>query len=74
MDARGMGAAMSFNSVKVFSATTATDRENLGERVSQWLEAHKSCEVVDRVVTQSSDDAYHCIAITLFYNEPSPAA
>ena len=26
---------MSFNSVKVFSATTATDRESLGERVSR---------------------------------------
>jgi hypothetical protein len=61
---------MSFNSVKVFSATTATDREHLGERVSEWLLEHKGCTVVDQVVTQSSDDAYHCVTVTLFYNEP----
>ena len=65
---------MSFNSVKVFSATTATDRESLGERVSQWLRDHRAFEVVDRVVTQSSDDAYHCITITLFYRSPLPGA
>jgi hypothetical protein len=65
---------MSFNSVKVFSATTATDRESLGERVSRWLRDNAGVEVVDRVVTQSSDDAYHCITITLFYNAPETAS
>lgn len=63
---------MSFNSVKVFSATTATDRESLGERVSAWLRDHRGIDVVDRVVTQSSDEAYHCITITLFYRDPAP--
>jgi len=24
---------------------------------------------VERFVTQSSDEAFHCLAITLFYNE-----
>lgn len=65
---------MSFNSVKVFSATTATDRESLGERVRRWLRDNAGVEVVDRVVTQSSDDAYHCITITLFYNAPETAS
>jgi hypothetical protein len=63
---------MSFNSVKVFSATTATDRESLGERVSGWLRDHRGIDVIDRVVTQSSDEAYHCITITLFYKDPAP--
>ncbi len=58
---------MSFNAVKVFSATTATDREDLGERVNRWLRDNPDAEVVDKVVTQSSDEAYHCITITLFY-------
>lgn len=62
-----MGLTMSFNAVKVFSATTATDREELGTRVNEWLRAHPEAEVLDKVVTQSSDDAYHCISITLFY-------
>ena len=26
-------------------------------------------KVVDKIVTQSSDEAFHCLAITLFYNE-----
>ena len=56
-----------FNAVKVFSATTANDREALGERVSRWLRDHPECEIVDKVTTQSSDEAYHCISITLFY-------
>lgn len=62
---------MTFNAVKVFSATTATDREELGARVSRWLHDRPGIEVVDKVVSQSSDDAYHCITITLFYREPA---
>ncbi len=59
-----------FNGVKVFSATMAQEREQLGEKVTEWLRANPQVEVVDTVVTQSSDEAFHCIAITLFYNEP----
>lgn len=61
---------MSFNAVKVFCATTASDREELGERVAGWLRAHPDAVVLDRVVTQSSDDAFHCVTITLFVREP----
>jgi folate-dependent tRNA-U54 methylase TrmFO/GidA len=59
-----------FNGVKVFSATMAQEREALGEKVTDWIRKHPQFEVVDTVVTQSSDEAFHCIAITLFYNEP----
>lgn len=58
-----------FNGVKVFSATMVRDREALGEKVTDWVRAHPQCEVVDYVVTQSSDEQFHCIAITLFYKE-----
>lgn len=68
-----MGLTMSFNAVKVFSATTATDREELGSRVNAWLRSHPEAEILDKVVTQSSDDAYHCISITLFYRVPEAA-
>lgn len=63
---------MSFNAVKVFSATTANDREDLGGRVTRWLRDNPDVRVVDKVVTQSSDEAYHCITITVFYRAPSP--
>jgi hypothetical protein len=58
-----------FNGVKVFSATMAPERDNLGEKITAWLRDHPNCEVVDTIVTQSSDEAFHCLAITLFYWE-----
>ena len=58
-----------FNVVKVFSATMAQEREHLGEKVTAWLAAHPSAKIVDKIVTQSSDEAFHCIAITIFFWE-----
>jgi hypothetical protein len=62
--------ARQFNGVKVFSATMFADRARLGESVTAWLAARPSVEVSQMVVTQSSDAAFHCIAITVFYWEP----
>jgi hypothetical protein len=58
-----------FNAVKVFSATMAQERDQLGEKVTHWLEQHKHMKIVDKIVTQSSDEAFHCLAITLFFWE-----
>jgi hypothetical protein len=62
-----------FNGVKVFSATMVAQRERLGESVTEWLAARPQLELVDMRITQSSDAQFHCIAITVFYNEPLPA-
>lgn len=62
---------MTFNGVKVFSATMLRDRDQLGERVTDWIRSHPSFSIEDVVVTQSSDDQYHCLAITVFYTEPT---
>jgi hypothetical protein len=43
------------------------DREGLGERVTQWLAEHSDLDIVDMKVTQSSDAAFHCITISVFY-------
>lgn len=56
-----------FHGVKVFSATMFADRERLGDRVTHWLGEHPEVEIVDLKVTQSSDAAFHCIAISVFY-------
>lgn len=56
-----------FNGIKVFSATMVADREQLGDKVTAWLAAHREVEPVEFIVTQSSDEAFHCVAITLFY-------
>jgi hypothetical protein len=58
-----------FNGVKIFAATMFRDREQLGERVTQWLTEHPGLEVVDTKVMQSSDAAFHCITISVFYLE-----
>ena len=58
-----------FNGVKVFSATMVADRDQLGEKVSAWMNTNTHLKVTDIVVTQSSDEAFHCIAITVFYWE-----
>ena len=60
-------AVISFTGVKVFSTTLARDRENMGENITKWLKENPNVEVVDRVVTQSSDKEFHCLTITLFY-------
>jgi hypothetical protein len=58
---------MSFTGVKVFSATKAKDREELGELVTRWLRENPDASIVDKIVTQSSDREFHCLTITLFY-------
>ncbi len=58
---------MHFTGVKVFSATKAKEREELGETITRWIKANADVEIVDKVVTQSSDNEFHCLSIILFY-------
>ncbi len=55
-----------FDGVKVFSATKFRERDELGEVVEDWLEQN-DVEIVDKQVRQSSDHAFHCLTIVLFY-------
>jgi hypothetical protein len=57
-----------FNGVKIFSATMFADRGQLGERVTAWL-ATGQRKLTDIIVTQSSDAAFHCVTISIFYHE-----
>jgi hypothetical protein len=66
----GMG-VISFTGVKVFSTTLARDRENMGENITKWLKENQNVDVVDKMVTQSSDKEFHCLTITLFYRHKS---
>ena len=62
---------MDWTGVKVFSSTMARDRDNLGEKITQWLRANSKVRICDKVVTQSSDREFHCLTITLFYEHNS---
>ena len=59
----------SFTGMKIFSTTLARDREQMGENITRWLTDNANLEIVDKIVTQSSDKEFHCLTITLFYRE-----
>ena len=63
------GSGARLTGVKVFSATKAKEREELGDSVTRWLRSNADLEVVERVVTQSSDNEFHCLTIILFYRD-----
>jgi hypothetical protein len=59
---------MDVTGVKVFSATKAKERELLGEVITDWIRANgQNVDIIDKIVTQSSDSEFHCLTITLFY-------
>jgi hypothetical protein len=58
-----------FTGMKIFSTTLARDREQMGETITRWLNDNGAFEIVDKIVTQSSDKEFHCLTITLFYRE-----
>ena len=61
--------ASNLNGVKVFSATKAKEREELGEVITRWIRTNPQIQIVDKIVTQSSDREFHCLTITFFYVE-----
>ena len=58
-----------FTGMKIFSTTLARDREQMGDTITRWLHDNQQLEIVDKIVTQSSDKEFHCLTITLFYRE-----
>jgi len=58
-----------FTGMKIFSTTLARDREQMGDTITRWLHENQQVEIVDKIVTQSSDKEFHCLTITLFYRE-----
>ena len=56
-----------FIGAKVFSCTKGRDRENLGERITEWIRSNPEYRIVSKDVTQSSDREFHCFTVTLFY-------
>ena len=59
---------LQWNAVRVFSATMVSERDNLGERITRWLSDTPDVTLCEVVVTQSSDQAFHCVSITVFYH------
>jgi hypothetical protein len=53
--------------IKVFTATKAKERCALGEKITEWLRNTRIEEIRDISVTQSSDEEFHCLTITILY-------
>ncbi|MDP3236410.1 MAG: hypothetical protein Q8N26_26705 [Myxococcales bacterium] len=64
-------AVIPFTGVKIFSTTLARDREMMGETITRWIKDNPQADIVDKVVTQSSDKEFHCLTVTLFYRHKS---
>lgn len=65
-----------FHGVRVFCATMIQQRQALGEQVTAWIAAARrdrpGFEIVDVVMRQSSDAAFHCVSCVVFFREGSP--
>lgn len=59
---------MTFDGAKVFSATKAREREELGETVTSWIRKHPEVQIINKKITQSSDSEFHCLTVTVFYD------
>lgn len=53
--------------VKVWSVTMLKDRELLGEKITEWLRLSRAIPA-DTHVLQSSDSAFHCLSVVMFYD------
>ena len=58
-----------YKGAKVFSATKAKEREELGTSITRWLKDNPQVVLKDTVVKQSSDNEFHCLTIVVFYDE-----
>ena len=58
---------MDFTGLKIFSATKAREREEISDRITDWIDANRNLEIVGQEVKQSSDNAFHCLTVVLFY-------
>jgi hypothetical protein len=59
------------NLVKVFSVTKAKDRESIGDRVTEWIAAHRDIRILRTFVALSSDLKYHCLSIVILCSDCS---
>jgi hypothetical protein len=59
--------ANTFDGVTVFSATMRRSREELGDRITQWLKAHPDRVPVDTFVVLSSGRRFHCHTVVIFW-------
>jgi hypothetical protein len=53
--------------VQVFSATKARERDELGDKVTYWVQHNPDKQVIETHVRLSSDSAFHCLSFVLLW-------
>ena len=59
--------SVALNDVKVFVATDACERMELGETIMRWLADHPEVEIADVVVAESRHRSGACVSIAVFF-------
>jgi hypothetical protein len=57
-----------YQGAKVFTATKARERQELGNHLTHWLSENPDVKIKNTTVTQSSDNEFHCLTIIVFYD------
>jgi hypothetical protein len=57
-----------YRGAKVFTATKAKERAELGDQITEWLMQNPQVIVKHTEVVQSSDNEFHCLSIIIFYD------
>lgn len=64
---KNVSVSVPLDGIRVFSATLAQDRQQLGDRVTDWIANNRDLAIRDVTIVQSSDQAFHCLTIVVFY-------
>jgi hypothetical protein len=56
-----------YDGLEIFSATLASEREKIGDRVTRFLIEHPDLVPVKTEIRQSSDSSHHCLTVLLFW-------
>jgi hypothetical protein len=69
---KNVSVSVPLDGIRVFSATLAQDRQQLGDRVTDWIAHNRDLAIRDVTIVQSSDEAFHCLTIVVFYGRRAP--
>jgi len=65
--ARARKSRRKFDAVKTFSCTKHREREQLGERITDFIrQLPAGAEIVGKAVVLSSDAQFHCFSVVLY--------
>ncbi|NQV13420.1 MAG: hypothetical protein HQ530_03900 [Parcubacteria group bacterium] len=56
--------------VKIFTCTRHHEKEQEGDKITEWLRDNPDIQILEKMVLQSSDISHHCLTVAIFYHDP----